>query len=198
MVPLAPGRSNPGANMSTTDSSDDSEDACRQGAGTTSAGAAAGLRLVEPSPAVAKADAIDPENLPLFTRPYLQLLGMQAAYGFSFSMFFLLPKYLAAAGESSSRIGFVMGGYGVACLATIPFLQVLVARLGRRGALMAATLSLALAGAAFALIQPVGLAAVFLRASEGVTWTIMFSTAGALTAELAPRGRLAQAIGLAG
>ena len=184
--------------MSTANSSEDSEDACRPGDGTTSPRAAPGLRLVELPPAAATADAADADQGPLFTRPYLRLLAMQAAYGFSFSLFFLLPKYLAAAGESSSRIGFVMGGFGVACVATIPFLPIIVARLGRRGALMAATLSLALAAGAFALIQPVGLSAVFLRASEGVTWTIMFSTAGALTADLAPRGRLAQAIGLAG
>ncbi|MES1204382.1 MAG: MFS transporter, partial [Pseudomonadota bacterium] len=37
-----------------------------------------------------------------------------------------------------------------------------------------------------------------LRASEGVTWTIMFSTGLLLTAEMAPRHRLAQAIGIAG
>jgi predicted MFS family arabinose efflux permease len=37
-----------------------------------------------------------------------------------------------------------------------------------------------------------------LRAAEGVTWTIMFSTAIALTAEISPPHRLAQAIGLAG
>jgi len=187
--------------MSTANSSDDPEDASRPGGDSTSARASSKLRLVELPPAAAKADADAHDTAregPLFTRPYLRLLAMQAAYGFSFSMFFLLPKYLAAAGESSSRIGFVMGGFGVACVVTIPFLPTIVARLGRRGALMAATLSLALAGAAFALIQPVGLPAVFLRASEGVTWTIMFSTAGALTAELAPRGRLAQAIGLAG
>lgn len=181
--------------MSTANSSDDSEDPNRQGAGMASAHTPSVLRLVQPAPVLITAGADDG---PLFTSPYLRLLAMQAAYGFSFSMFFLLPKYLAAAGESSSRIGFVMGGFGVACLATIPFLQGIVTRLGRRGALMAATLMLALAGAAFALIQPVGLPAVFLRAAEGVTWTIMFSTAGALTAELAPRGRLAQAIGLAG
>jgi MFS family permease len=181
--------------MSTANSSDDSEDPDQPGVGTAPGRASAALRLVQPPPAVITSEGDDG---PLFTRGYVRLLGMQAAYGFSFSMFFLLPKYLAAAGESSSRIGFVMGGFGVACVATIPFLQTLVARLGRRGALMAATLSLALAGAAFALIQPVGLPAVFLRAAEGVTWTIMFSTAGALTAELAPRGRLAQAIGLAG
>lgn len=181
--------------MSTANSSDDSEDPNRQGAAEASAHTPSVLRLVRPAPVPTSASADDG---PLFTSPYLRLLGMQAAYGFSFSMFFLLPKYLAAAGESSSRIGFVMGGFGVACLATIPFLQVIVARLGRRGALIAATLMLALAGAAFALIQPVGLPAVFLRAAEGVTWTIMFSTAGALTADMAPRGRLAQAIGLAG
>ena len=134
----------------------------------------------------------------LLTGPFLRLLALQAAYGFSFSMFFLLPKYLATAGAPPSRIGFVMAGFGVACVLTIPFLHGIVAALGRRGALMAATISLAIAAAAFAVIAPVGAGAIFLRASEGVTWTIMFSTALTLTAEMAPLGRLAQAIGLAG
>jgi predicted MFS family arabinose efflux permease len=134
----------------------------------------------------------------LFSRPFIALLGMQAAYGFSFSLFFLLPKYLAGAGATAAQIGFVMGGFGVACVLTIPFLQGIVASLGRRGAVVAATLSLAGAGFAFALIAPVGIAAVFLRAAEGVTWTVMFSTALILTAEMAPKDRLAQAIGLAG
>jgi MFS family permease len=91
-----------------------------------------------------------------------------------------------------------MAGFGVACVLTIPFLHGIIAALGRRGALMAATISLAIAAAAFAVIAPVGAGAIFLRASEGVTWTIMFSTALTLTAEMAPLGRLAQAIGLAG
>ncbi len=134
----------------------------------------------------------------LFSRPFVRLLGMQAAYGFSFSIFFLLPKYLASAGAAPTQIGFVMGGFGVACVLTIPFLHGIVAVLGRRGALMAATLLMAVAGAVFALVAPVGLGAVFLRAAEGVTWTIMFSTAVVLTAEISPKDRLAQAIGLAG
>lgn len=134
----------------------------------------------------------------LFTRPFVALLGMQAAYGSSFSMFFLLPKYLAAVGETPSRIGLVMGGFGVACILTIPFLPGIIRLCGRRGALMAATLLLAAAGAMFAVLTRPGWAAVVLRAAEGVTWTIMFSTSVALTAEMAPRDRLAQAIGLAG
>ena len=135
---------------------------------------------------------------PLFSRAFVALLGMQAAYGFSFSLFFLLPKYLAALGESPSRIGLVMGGFGVACISTIPFLPMLLAKVGRRGALVFATLLLSFASAAFALLPLPGVMAIPLRAAEGVTWTIMFSTAMALTAEMAPRSRLAQAIGIAG
>jgi len=123
---------------------------------------------------------------------------MQAAYGFSFSMFFLLPKYLASTGEPASRIGFVMAGFGVACILTIPFLRAIVETLGRRGTLIAANLLLATAAALFGLFDRPGLLAIPLRASEGVTWTLMFSTAMTLTADLAPPERLAQAIGLAG
>lgn len=135
---------------------------------------------------------------PLLTGPFLRLLAMQAAYGFSFSMFFLLPKYLASVGEPAARIGFVMAGFGVACILTIPFLRAIVESLGRRGTLIAANLLLATAAALFGLFDRPGLLAIPLRASEGVTWTLMFSTAMALTAEFAPPERLAQAIGLAG
>jgi MFS family permease len=134
----------------------------------------------------------------LFTRPFVGLLGMQAAYGFSFSMFFLLPKYLAAVGEPPARIGFVMAGFGVACVLTIPFLRAIVEALGPRLTLMTANLLLAGAAAVFAVVDRPGVMAIPLRASEGVTWTLMFSTAITLTAELAPPDRLAQAIGLAG
>jgi len=145
-----------------------------------------------PTPVVASV------SQPLLTPPFLRLLAMQAAYGFSFSMFFLLPKYLASTGEPAARIGFVMAGFGVACILTIPFLRAIVETLGRRGTLIAANLLLATAAALFGLFDRPGLLAIPLRASEGVTWTLMFSTAMALTAELAPPQRLAQAIGLAG
>jgi predicted MFS family arabinose efflux permease len=149
-------------------------------------------------PAAAGPPRSDAEGDRLFTRPFVGVLAMQAAYGFSFSLFFLLPKYLATLGDTPSRIGFVMAGFGVACLVTIPFLAAIVGRLGQRGTLVAATLLLAVAAATFGLVDRPGWLAIPLRASEGITWTLMFSTAGALTAEMAPRHRLAQAIGLAG
>jgi len=152
----------------------------------------------EPRGAVSTAPADPLEGKRLFTPPFLRLLAMQAAYGFSFSMFFLLPKYLASVGEPAARIGFVMAGFGVACILTIPFLRGIVETLGRRGTLIAANLLLASAAALFGLFDRPGLLAIPLRASEGITWTLMFSTAIALTAEFAPPDRLAQAIGLAG
>jgi MFS family permease len=134
----------------------------------------------------------------LLTPAFVALLAMQAAYGFSFSMFYLLPKYLATTGETAPRIGLVMSGFGLACIVTIPFLPAILRALGRRGALMAATTLLATAAAAFAIVDRPGWMAIPLRASEGVTWTIMFATAMTLTADMAPRRRLAQALGLAG
>lgn len=187
--------------MSTAEIPESSSEPDQPGGGRGGSGGASAVR--SPHHAGAGAGAHDDASSPtapdaLFTPPFVRLLGMQAAYGFSFSMFFLLPKYLVANGATPSQIGFVMGGFGVACVLTIPVLQPALRLLGRRGALMAATTCLAAAGFAFAVIAPVGLGAVFLRASEGVTWTIMFSTGLLLTAEMAPAHRLAQAIGLAG
>src|SRR3569832_2407193 len=88
----------------------------------------------EPRGGVSTAPADPLEGKRLFTPPFLRLLAMQAAYGFSFSMFFLLPKYLASVGEPAARIGFVMAGFGVACILTIPFLRGIVEARGRRGA----------------------------------------------------------------
>ena len=150
-----------------------------------------------PPPPIMSVSASERDGDQLFTTPFVRLLCMQSAYGFSFSMFFLLPKYLAAARATPTQIGFVMGGFGVACVLTIPFLPGIIRLFGRRGALMAATLALGAAGVAFAVIAPVGLGAVFLRASEGVTWTIMFST-GLVRRPRGAAHRLAQAIGLAG
>ena len=56
----------------------------------------------QPRPPGVPANDVAPDNARLFTNGFVRLLAMQAAYGFSFSMFFLLPKYLAATGESAS------------------------------------------------------------------------------------------------
>src|SRR3569832_1821059 len=107
----------------------------------------------EPRGGVSTAPADPLEGKRLFTPPFLRLLAMQAAYGFSFSMFFLLPKYLASVGEPAARIGFVMAGFGVACILTIPFLRGIVETLGRRGTLIAASMLQASAAALFGMFD---------------------------------------------
>src|SRR4051794_740117 len=52
---------------------------------------------------------------PILTRPFLRLLGVQASFGFAFSVFLLLPKVLAASfGSAPSEIGLVMAAFGLA------------------------------------------------------------------------------------
>jgi MFS family permease len=135
----------------------------------------------------------------LWTRDFVRIVGVMGAFGFSFSIFFLLPKYLALElGGSPSEIGLVMGAFGVASVLMIPVLGRITDRLGRRGALVAANAAMALAAAGFALVHGMGAEAVLLRGVQGVAWALGFSSAMALVSELAPPDRLAQAIGLSG
>ena len=134
----------------------------------------------------------------LFTGPFVTILALQGAYGFAISAYLLLPKSLAQAGGTPSQIGRVMAAFGIASVLTIPLLPRILGELGRRRALIVASLAMAGSSVGFALVSGPGAAAVALRGVQGVTWALMFSAAISLASELAPPARLAQAIGIAG
>src|SRR4051812_20921813 len=129
---------------------------------------------VEPAPAGRGALAVAPTTL--WTPAYLRLLGIMAAFGFSFSLFFLLPKYLAVElAGTPSGIGLVMACFGIASVLVIPMLGRIGDRLGPRGSLTAANVAMAVAAAGFALTAHVGALAAALRGLQGVAWAIGFS-----------------------
>ena len=149
-----------------------------------------------PAPESTPAPAADVDRL--FTAAFVRVLGTQAAYGFAMSVYLLLPKSLAQAGGTPSQIGRVMAAFGAASVLTIPFLGRIIGGLGRRRALIVASLVMAVTSLGFAITHGPGLAAVVLRAVQGLTWALMFSAGISLASELAPPARLAQAIGFAG
>jgi MFS family permease len=135
----------------------------------------------------------------LLTRPFVRLLVMQAAFGFAFSVFFLLPKVLAADfGATPSRIGLVMAAFGVASLLAIPLVGRAVDGLGHRRTLVLANLLLAASSLGFAFVHDAGAAAALLRGLQGVAWSLAFAAGMAEAADLAPAGKLAEAVGLVG
>src|SRR5262245_15067083 len=148
------------------------------------------------APAAAR---VSPPEPPLLTRPFLRLLSMQAAFGFAFSVFVLLPKVLAAVfGSSAHEIGLVMAAFGVASLLSIPVIGRVVDRLGHRGTLTLANLLLVGGALGFVFVHGAGAAAIVLRGVHGLAWSLAFAATMAVAADLAPPRRLAQAVGVAG
>jgi predicted MFS family arabinose efflux permease len=135
----------------------------------------------------------------VWNRPFVELVGAQALFGFAYATFLLLPKLLAVGcGANAREIGFVMAAFGVVSLATIPVVGPTVARLGRRRTLIVANLLLAGSALAFVLVTRAGLAAALLRGLHGVAWSLFFAAGMSLVADTAPPARLGQAIGLFG
>jgi MFS family permease len=140
--------------------------------------------------------AVEP---PLWTPAFKLLLVAQLFFGFADALFVLLPKLLVVGyGADAGGIGVVMGAFGVASLLAIPAIGPAVRRLGRRRAMSLANLLLAVSAAAFVFIPGAGALATVLRGLHGIAWSLLFAAGTSLVAELAPPGRLGQAIGLYG
>jgi MFS family permease len=145
-----------------------------------------------PPPALTARDA-------LFTGPFLRLLAMQAAFGFAFSVFVLLPKVLAATfGSTPAQIGLVMASFGLASLLSIPLVGRVVDRAGHRATLVLANLLMAMGALGFLFVSGAGALAVISRGVQGAAWSLAFAAAMAVAADLAPAARLGQAVGMLG
>jgi MFS family permease len=109
----------------------------------------------------------------------------------------LLPRHLRVLGLTEAEIGFVMGAMPLASIAAMPTVARLSDRLGRRAPLLLGLAICALGCAAMELAGSLP-AFVLTRAAVGVGWAGVLVGGSIYTAELAPPGRLAEALGIAG
>jgi MFS family permease len=136
---------------------------------------------------------------PLFTRSFASLLIAQAAFGYSFSSFILLPKYLATElSAGATEIGLVTAAGGAATIVCLFATGAVVDRFGRRRFLTAGAVIMALASLAFALVDRVGPLMFGLRALQGASFAMALVAGGTLAVDQAPPERLGQAIGIFG
>ncbi len=135
----------------------------------------------------------------LWTRRFVLLLAVMIAFGFAFSIFFLLPKYLATElGAGARAIGQVTATAMLAGVLCVPLLGPWIDR-GQRARLIAGgAVLMGLSSIGFIWVDAVGAYILVLRALQGVAFTLVFNAAAALTADLAPPQRLGQAIGYFG
>jgi MFS family permease len=135
----------------------------------------------------------------LFTRSFVALLLAQASFGFAFSSYFLLPKFLATElGAGPAEIGLVGALWGGTYMLLGPLLGVVVDRRGRRPFLVAGALLWAVTSLAFAGVEELGAEVYVLRALQGAAFAMAFVAGSALAVDEAPPERLALALGVFG
>ncbi len=135
----------------------------------------------------------------LFTRGFVALLAAQACFGFSFSSFFLLPKFMTTElGAGPDEIGRVTGAFYVTAVLLGPLMGSVVDRRGRRVWLTAGALLMAAVSAAYVAVDEVGPLLYALRTLQGVAFAMAFVAGSALAVDEAPPERLALALGIFG
>jgi MFS family permease len=136
-----------------------------------------------------------PLTIPAFRR----LLLTQALFGVAYSVFLILPKYLAThLHAATGLISWIMASAAAANVVTAPLIGRIAGGSGARRGMVIGNLSMAAGSILFVFVASPGVGAFVARALQGMGWALVFSSAGMLAVALAPRDRMAQAIGLHG
>ena len=135
----------------------------------------------------------------LLTPRFGLLLVAQASFGFAFSCFFLLPKFLASElGAGPSQIGLLTAVNGAGAVVFMFAMGVLVDRFGRRRFFTFGAVLMALASLGFADVHEMGPLIYGLRLLQGLAFSMVFVAGAAMAIDQAPPQRLGQAIGIFG
>ena len=148
------------------------------------------------APAAARAAAA---QAPLPYRQLSLVLATQIAYGCSWSAFLLLPKFLTVQFHASAaQIGVVSALPSLTAALAVPFVGPLIDRIGRRPMITAGAALAIVQSFAFVWVDRIGPLMFVLQLACGLSFVVAFNAASAHAADLAPRARLGQVLGLFG
>jgi MFS family permease len=150
----------------------------------------------ELSPAPSAASSALP---PLVNAAFLRVLIAQLSIGFGFSIYFLLPKYLATElGAEPSTVGMVTAAGLAAAVIASPLMGAALDRFGRQRPMLAGGLAIALTSLGMLTVTSVGPWLYFLRVVQGMGFALAFNAAAVIVTDLSPPERIGQAMGLLG
>ena len=134
--------------------------------------------------------------------PYRQLAlltATQLAYGACWSSFLLLPKFLTVElHASAAQIGLVCAVPSLTAALAVPFVGPLIDRIGRRPLIMLGIALAVLQSLAFVWVDRIGPLLLGLQLLSGLSFVLEFNAASAQAADLAPRARMSQVLGIFG
>jgi len=147
-------------------------------------------------PASSAADSSEAAEPPLFTRDFALVLATQLTFGFAFSSFFLLPKFVVTQLHGSpSQVGYVGALAVLAAVLVSPLCGKWVDRGSCRPFIVLGNLLSGLGAFAFLAVTEVGPYLYAVRVLQGIAYTLYFVAATTLVANISPPARLGQALG---
>ncbi len=124
------------------------------------------------------------------------VLATQFTFGFAFSSFLLLPKYVVTVLHGTpSQVGYVGALAVLTAVLVSPLCGKLLDRGRRRPQILLGCVLSGFAALAFLFVTEAGPYLYAVRAVQGVAYTLYFVAAGTLVADLSPPSRLGQALG---
>ena len=135
---------------------------------------------------------------PLLSGPFARVTVANFLFFLNFASFFLLPLFVKSLGGTESTVGAVMGTSGVASLAVLPFIGIAIDRFGRRRFFVTGTLGMTVAAMGYLWVDTIGPVLFALRLLQGVSFAAAFTASTTMAAELAPRERRGEALGIFG
>jgi MFS family permease len=136
---------------------------------------------------------------PFPSREFARLIVTQLAYGSSWSMFLLLPKFMTVELHASSlQIGLVAAVPSLAGALAVPFVGRMIDRVGRRPLILTGAAMVALQAFACVWVDRIGPLLFALQLVYGLSFVMAFNAAATHAADLVPAQRLTHALGVFG
>jgi MFS family permease len=133
------------------------------------------------------------------TRDVVRILFTQTVFGFGWSLYLLIPKFLATELHAGPEtIGHVAAMGGIAGLLTVPFAARGLDRLGRRLFFQLGSALIVLLSLGFMHVHEVGPLVFLLQGCLSASFVLAYNSAAALLTDYAPPRALGQAIGWLG
>ena len=138
----------------------------------------------------------------LYTPAFWAMALANLCHTASFSAFFLLPLYILEHGGNQGDIGVVMGVFALASAISRPWVAEMIDRIGRKRSYTLGSILMLVSPFLYLGIQdPLGTAYLpflLLRALHGVGLAICFTSVFTFMADILPRDRLNEGIGMFG
>jgi MFS family permease len=138
----------------------------------------------------------------LYSTPFITMAFANLCTVASFGTFYLFPLFIISRGGSESDIGIIMGAFALSAVLCRPWVSEMIDRIGRKRSYTVGCAILAILPLTYLLfhgdLSQFYVPLIIVRILHGIGLAICFTTAFTYIADIVPKGRLNEGIGMFG